>query len=165
MAQGHKQLPKTAIYCRSAIENDRNIEKQLQTIKEYAKKYDIESYKTYVDNGRRTSPVLSRPAFCELVRDICSGQIKTVIVTDNHRLSRTGKLDILIERFLIENDVEHIEINQKCDVAYSDFKRGIIDKNKYLALLNLLNIEPEPDLISWRPNSKKKPADCTAGKI
>ena len=163
MAQGNKQSRETAIYCRSTIKNDRNIEKQLQTLKKYAEKYNIETYKTYVDNGQRTSTILGRPAFLELVQDICSGRIKTVIVTDNHRLSRTGKLSILIERFLIENDVEHIEINQKCDVAYSDFKRGIIDKNKHLAMLNPLNIEPEPDLISWRPNSKKKPADHATG--
>ena len=138
------EIPTIAFYCRSAVKDDRKIEEQVKCFTRYASKHSIVNYKTYIDNGYSGASILNRAAFLELALDIQSGQIKTVIVVDNHRLSRSRNCAIEIERFFIGNNIEHIEVNQREKFLLSDVKSCVVDKNELLAALNLWDIKLEP---------------------
>ena len=140
------KMPRVALYCRTAVKNPAEITAQVKALENYAMQHHIENCEVYADDGHSGSTILGRPAFSCLTEDIRNGRIKTLIVTKNHRLSRDIKRSIEIEQFLIENQVEHIEITPQCDDSiYSDFEKGIIDKNKYLAMLESLNVESSFD--------------------
>jgi DNA invertase Pin-like site-specific DNA recombinase len=81
-------MPKvTALYCRSARNDQEAIDEQIKQLEKYCKDNDIKSFKHYIDiNQKGTSP--TRPALYLLRRDLEADKIDKVIVTSITRLSR-----------------------------------------------------------------------------
>ena len=76
---------KTAIYVRSALENDFSCETQLVICKGFLKPND--EYVIYSDNGYSANDK-EKPAFNEMLSAIKSGEIGTVIVYNIDRICR-----------------------------------------------------------------------------
>lgn len=76
---------KTAIYVRSALENDFSCETQLVICKAFLKPND--EYVIYSDNGYSANDK-EKPAFNEMLSAIKSGEIGTVIVYNIDRICR-----------------------------------------------------------------------------
>jgi len=83
---------KTALYCRSARENDAAIGKQAVIMRNYAKKHGFDNLALYVDNGA-SGLRFDRPALNRLEIHMAKRLIGTVMVSDISRLSR-NYLDI-----------------------------------------------------------------------
>lgn len=82
------KMPKvTALYCRSARNNQEAIDKQLNLLEQYCKDHDIKSFKPYIDINQKGTSV-TRPALYLLRSDLEAGKIDKVIVTSITRLTR-----------------------------------------------------------------------------
>ncbi|GHV10299.1 hypothetical protein FACS1894217_15720 [Clostridia bacterium] len=101
---------KTAIYTRLACADDERIEKQESELLKYA---EITGYKKcvcYRDNGK-SGVTLNRPELQDMLLDIESGVIDTVIVKDLARLSRNRLELVELINLLTENDALLISIS------------------------------------------------------
>ena len=78
----------TAFYCRSAVKDNRTIEKQKKQLTDYANNNDIKKYKFYIDNGF-SGVSMERPALKTMLEDIEKGEICAVYITHDSRLSRS----------------------------------------------------------------------------
>ena len=118
-----------AIYLRSSLEQNeesRNINNpdesdtianQRKYLREYAvsKGYDKNQLVEYVDDGH-TGTNFSRPAFQQLLSDIESGQVRTVIVKDFSRLGRDYiGVGEYVEQFFPLHSVRIISVNDGWD--------------------------------------------------
>ena len=78
---------KTAIYVRTAQENEMEIEAQIELCKDLL---DGEEFIVYADNGYSAHDQ-SRPAFKNMIKDIENGTVNKVIVYSIDRISRNFK--------------------------------------------------------------------------
>ena len=78
---------RTAIYCRTAVEDDDDIEYQIERLSEFAEDYGYINTTYYIDNGIN-GRTLNRPAMLRLIGDIKSGDIQYVLVTRADRIAR-----------------------------------------------------------------------------
>ena len=107
---------KTAIYVRSALENDFSCETQIVVCKGFLKPND--EYVIYSDNGYSTHSK-NRPAFKQMVKDIEDGKIDKVIV---QRLDRIGISLVSIsefQNFLDKYNATFVSITEKFDTSTS----------------------------------------------
>ena len=80
---------KTAIYCRAARADDEAIANQKAMLRNYAEENGHGEPSVYIDNGY-SGIGFNRPALTCLNEDINAGLVKTVIVKDFSRLSRSA---------------------------------------------------------------------------
>lgn len=107
---------KTAIYVRSALENDFSCETQIVVCKGFLKPND--EYVIYSDNGY-SAHSKNRPAFKQMVKDIEDGKIDKVIV---QRLDRIGRSLVSIndfQNFLDKYNATFVSITEKFDTSTS----------------------------------------------
>jgi len=95
----------TALYCRSAVKDDKAIHNQKATLKEYIKRNKIEKYEFYEDNGF-SGITLERPALKRLLDDVKNGRIGTIIISAGSVLSRDFEQSKSLERDFEINGVE-----------------------------------------------------------
>lgn len=81
------QKPRAAIYCRVATADQLSLERQRQSMLQFAKEKGFDAPAEYLDNGQKGT-MFYRPAFEQLAGDMLSGQIQTVLVKDLSRISR-----------------------------------------------------------------------------
>ena len=110
----------TALYCRLSHDDElkgesNSITNQKGMLSEYAEKRGFVNPKYYVDDGY-TGTNFNRPAFQELIRDIESGFVDTVIVKDMSRLGRDYlKVGYYTEVFFKDANVHFIAVNDGVD--------------------------------------------------
>lgn len=107
-------MKKAALYVRSSVQQDTQIQLQLDELKEYIRVRDFELYKEYVDKD--ASSIGDRSELEKMVSDAENGLFDVVIVTKLNRLSRDkGKMVELVKHFS-ELDVDCISIKENVDV-------------------------------------------------
>jgi len=79
--------PKTALYCRTAVQDSFAIEHQKDRLLQFAKENGYTNIAWYIDDGEKGN-TLNRPAMRQLIADIKLGKVKTVIVTGIDRIAR-----------------------------------------------------------------------------
>ena len=110
----------TALYCRLSVDDEldgdsNSIVHQKEMLGEYARKNNYNNVKFYVDDGY-SGTNFNRPAFKELIRDIDSGFVGTVIVKDMSRLGRDYlKVGYYSEGNFGEEGVHCIDVNDNVD--------------------------------------------------
>ncbi len=107
-------MKKAALYVRSSVQQDTQIQLQLDELKEYIRVHDFELYKEYVDKDALS--IGDRSELEKMVSDAEDGLFDVVIVTKLNRLSRDkGKMVELVKHFS-ELDVDCISIKENVDV-------------------------------------------------
>lgn len=110
----------TALYCRLSVDDELNgesnsITHQKEMLEEYAQKNNFYNIKFYVDDGY-SGTNFNRPAFKELIKNIDSGLVGTVIVKDMSRLGRDYlKVGYYSEVYFGEAGVHFIAVNDNVD--------------------------------------------------
>ena len=110
----------TALYCRLSVDDELNgesnsITHQKEMLEEYAQKNNFYNIKFYVDDGY-SGASFNRPAFKELIKNIDSGIVGTVIVKDMSRLGRDYlKVGYYSEVYFGEAGVHFIAVNDNVD--------------------------------------------------
>lgn len=110
----------TALYCRLSVDDElvgdsNSIVHQKEMLGEYARKNNYNNVKFYVDDGY-SGTNFNRPSFKELIRDIDSGLVGTVIVKDMSRLGRDYlKVGYYSEVYFGEAGVHFIAVNDNVD--------------------------------------------------
>ena len=110
----------TALYCRLSVDDELNgesnsITHQKEMLEEYAQKNNFYNIKFYVDDGY-SGTSFNRPAFKELIKNIDSGIVGTVIVKDMSRLGRDYlKVGYYSEVYYGEAGVHFIAVNDNVD--------------------------------------------------
>lgn len=110
----------TALYCRLSVDDELNgesnsITHQKEMLEEYAQKNNFCNIKFYVDDGY-SGTNFNRPAFKELIKNIDSGLVGTVIVKDMSRLGRDYlKVGYYSEVYFGEAGVHFIAVNDNVD--------------------------------------------------
>jgi len=111
---------KTAIYCRTAIEDDGEIEYQMDRLSEFAEDYGYINTSYYIDNGKN-GRTLNRPAMSRLIEDIRNGDIQYVLVTRADRIARDlgtiNKWTMLVE----ENGVKCVSLDSLSNPERGEF--------------------------------------------
>lgn len=101
----------TALYSRSATDDQQAIDKQKDELAKYCKDNDIQNYKHYVDNNQ-SGISRNRPALDQLTKDLRADEIDKVIVTDISRLSRDKNLfDSLLNSDIKANGAKLITLD------------------------------------------------------
>ena len=115
----------TALYCRLSVDDELNgesnsITHQKEMLEEYAQKNNFCNIKFYVDDGY-SGTNFNRPAFKELIKNIDSGIVGTVIVKDMSRLGRDYlKVGYYSEVYFGEAGVHFIAVNDNVDNTIED---------------------------------------------
>ena len=110
----------TALYCRLSKDDGTNnesmsISTQKTMLKEYAKRNGFLNCRFYVDDGY-SGTNYDRPAFQQLIEDICNGEVATLITKDLSRLGRNYlETGTYIEVFFPNHNVRYIAINDGVD--------------------------------------------------
>ena len=110
----------TALYCRLSKDDGTNNESmsigtQKTMLKEYAKRNGFLNCQFYVDDGY-SGTNYDRPAFQQLIEDIRSGEISTLITKDLSRLGRNYlETGTYIEVFFPNHNVRYIAVNDGVD--------------------------------------------------
>ncbi|GHU87731.1 hypothetical protein FACS1894202_02540 [Clostridia bacterium] len=104
-----EKIAKTAIYTRLACADDERIEEQESKLVKFAESNGYRQCVCYRDNGK-SGVTLNRPELQDMLLDVESGVIETVIVQDLARLSRNClQLEELVN-LLTANDVLLISV-------------------------------------------------------
>ena len=114
---------KTALYCRTAQQDDFAIENQLNRLMSFASEKGYENLSAYIDNGG-SGLTLNRPAMNILIEDINEGIVETVIVTSTCRIARDFAVMLDFMKVLnranvpcVSLDCGGIEIKPEIDAA------------------------------------------------
>lgn len=128
-------MSKTAIYTRISRSDDNSynisIENQIKGITDYCSKHHLNIVKTYKDIGY-SGGNFNRPGFKEMLNDIDSGIIDTIVVKD---LSRFGRNHLEVGTYLDEifliNNIRFIAIDDNYD------NKGLMDE--FSSFKNIFN--------------------------
>lgn len=131
----------TAIYVRLSLENggkgdEATIENQIDVCKEYVSACpDLQLVKVYQDNGY-TGTSMHRPAFDELMADVKSGLISTIVVRDLSRFGRNYiETGTYLERIFPRLNVRFISVKEQFDTLKVDGT----NESLMVPLQNLIN--------------------------
>lgn len=92
-----------------------SIDEQTERLKAYCKAKGFKKYKEYTDGGF-SGGSLDRPALTQLLKDVKSGKVKTVMVYKLDRLSRSQKDTLyIIEDVLLKNDCGFVSLTENFD--------------------------------------------------
>ncbi len=114
-----------AVYCRLSSDDGRDGESnsiinQKLMLEKYASDNNLGETRTYTDDGY-TGTNFKRPAFQQMITDIDSGYIHTVLVKDLSRLGRDYvNVGNYIENYFPERDVRFIAVNDLVDSVDGD---------------------------------------------
>lgn len=90
---------------------------QTEKLTKYIDALDLKLYKNYIDAGH-SGAKLERPALQEMIHDIESGLISTVVVLKLDRLARSQKITLhLIEDIFDKNGVAFISMQESFDTS------------------------------------------------
>lgn len=117
-----------ACYVRVSTENqleNYSIEEQISRLKAYCKAKDYVIVKIYTDGGYSGGNI-NRPALQQMLKDILSKSIDSVVVYKLDRLSRSQKdtLNLIEDNFLAHN-VDFVSVNENFDTS-TPFGRAMI---------------------------------------
>lgn len=119
---------KAGCYVRVSTENqieNYSIDEQISRLKAYCKAKDYVIVKFYVDGGWSGGNT-NRPALQQMLKDIQTGAIDTVVVYKLDRLSRSQKDTLnLIEDSFLANNVNFVSVNENFDTS-TPFGRAMI---------------------------------------
>jgi DNA invertase Pin-like site-specific DNA recombinase len=110
----------TALYCRLSKDDgtsneSMSISTQKTMLKEYADRNNFRNCQYYIDDGY-SGTNYDRPAFKQLIEDICDGEVSTLITKDLSRLGRNYlETGTYIEVFFPDHNVRYIAINDGVD--------------------------------------------------
>jgi DNA invertase Pin-like site-specific DNA recombinase len=111
-------VPKTAIYCRTARKSAKGISAQREMLTRYANEHGCCDYSVFVDDGVVGSHI-DRPAFQAVLAEIRAGDIKRVLTKDISRLCRNPILCAKVLSTFRQYEVELISVsdgfNSKAD--------------------------------------------------
>ncbi len=125
-----------ALYCRLSHDDElsgdsNSIINQKQILSDYAEKHGLNKYKFYVDDGI-SGTTFDREGFQNMIADIESGKIGTVIVKDMSRFGRDYlKVGYYTEVMFAEHDIHFIAVNDGVDSERED--------NDFTPIRNLFN--------------------------
>ncbi|NMM65217.1 recombinase family protein [Clostridium sp. P21] len=110
------QIRKAAMYARYSSDNprDESIDAQVRTIKDYAKKNNIEIVKIYVDRAK-SATADKIPEFQQMIKDSALGIFDVVIVHKLDRFSRDKYHSILYKRKLKANGAKLLSVMENLD--------------------------------------------------
>lgn len=126
----------TALYCRLSQEDlhageSGSIQNQKMILQKYAEEHHFLNLKFFIDDGA-SGVSFERRGLQEMLREVESGHVGTVITKDLSRLGRNYlKTGELIEIIFPENEVRYIAINDGVDTAGDD--------NEFAPLRNWFN--------------------------
>lgn len=129
----------TALYCRLSRDDktdkeSNSIANQKKMLSAYAHERHLGSTKFYVDDGF-TGTNFNRPGFQELLEDIETGYVSTVIVKDLSRLGREYlQVGYYTETYFPDHDVRFIAINDNVDCI-----NGATDMDDFTPIKNIIN--------------------------
>ena len=110
----------TALYCRLSRDDgaeceSNSIANQKRMLEKKAKEYGLKNTRCYVDDGY-TGTNFNRPGFQQMLDDIESGYITTVMVKDLSRLGRYAPtVGMYMDSYFPEHDVRFIAVNDLVD--------------------------------------------------
>jgi hypothetical protein len=118
---GMKMRPKrkTAIYCRTALEDDIKIAAQKRLLRAYAEEHDYTDIILYRDCGAAGN-TLDRPALNRLTSDIATGEISAVLVTNTSRIARNFTLVSEWLEILDKHEVALIAAQDGAEVSHTE---------------------------------------------
>ncbi len=125
-----------ALYCRLSHDDElsgdsNSIINQKQILSDYAEKHGLNKYQFYVDDGI-SGTTFDREGFQNMIADIESGKIGTVIVKDMSRFGRDYlKVGYYTEVMFAEHDIHFIAVNDGVDSERED--------NDFTPIRNLFN--------------------------
>jgi len=102
--------PKTALYCRTAVQDSSIIEHQKDRLLRFAKENGYINIAWYIDDGEKGN-TFNRPAMQRLIADIKLSKVKTVIVTGIDRIARGILPFAEWQRLLQERDTRCISLD------------------------------------------------------
>lgn len=121
-------LPRCGCYARVSTENqleNYSIDEQIDRLKAYCKAKGYPVTKFYIDGGYSGGNI-NRPGLQQMLSDINSGYINTIIVYKLDRLSRSQKDTLfLIEDKFLAAGVDFVSINENFDTS-TPFGRAMI---------------------------------------
>jgi len=135
-------MSKGAVYARSAVRDNKNINSQVKSSTEFGRKLGVDVAKIYIDSGK-PGTTISRPSLTQLLADARARKFDTLISSDPTRLARNANVYKSINKELKSAGVKNIYVNQTDDAnefadsvseAFADFdwqlrssmvKRGI----------------------------------------
>lgn len=95
-----------ALYCRSAVKNNKLIKKQKDWLIAYAKESNVKNYKFYIDNGF-SGTSMERPDLTRLLADVANNSVTEIAVTYEHVLSRGFVLFDALRQTFKESGVKY----------------------------------------------------------
>lgn len=133
----------TALYIRVSTdrqsEEGYSIEAQQKKLEKWCELKDVKNYKLYIDGGWSGSNI-NRPQIQELIDDIKSNKVETVVVYKLDRLSRSQKDTVsMLEDIFIPNKVNFISLNENFDTS-SPYGKAMIGILSVFAQLERENI-------------------------
>ncbi|MFI3307841.1 MAG: recombinase family protein [Mycoplasmatota bacterium] len=124
-------IKKTALYTRLSREDAKegisnSIENQITGLLNYANENKLEVYKTYIDDGY-TGSNSNRPGFQDLLNDMRTKKINTIIIKDFSRLSRNMYEALELLKFIFpENNMRVISLSDKFDSNKNDIDFNVL---------------------------------------
>ena len=109
-AQGPEPTPKTALYCRTATQDDFAIKNQSDRLAAFALTNGYDNLDLYIDNSE-SGTTLCRPAMNRLIDDIQKGTTQTVIVTNISRIARGFDVMLDFVKVLNKADVPCVSLD------------------------------------------------------
>ena len=131
---------KVALYCRTAREDDNAINEQKQMLTIYAGKQGFNDLAIYTDKGE-SGIRFEQPSLLQLLSDIETGTVDTVIVYNFSRFSRNAlEMGRFIEGVFPKYGVRFISVVDGFDSAeYENMADYTASVNPIRAILNLYN--------------------------
>ena len=111
----------TALYERLSVYDDQknesvSIAHQKSMLEDYARKNGFANIRHFTDDGV-TGTSFNRPGLNEMIEDVKSGKISTVIIKDQSRIGRDVVEVGLLKRTFEDNDVRFIAAEDGLDTA------------------------------------------------
>ena len=119
MIMAEKENAKVGIYARVSTEEQVkegfSIRGQIEKLSDYAKIRDWEIYNIYSDDGISGKNITERPAINNMIKDIISGKVDTVLVFKVDRLTRNTRDLIELVDIFNKNNCDFISLMESID--------------------------------------------------
>lgn len=144
-----------ALYCRISKMDDSkdysvSIKGQIEILEKFAVENGFTKTKLYIDDGE-SGALFDRPGYLEMIEDIESGEVGTVVVKDHSRLGRDRlTIGYLLEVFFTEHQIRYMTADRKIDTA----TRGIPDELAFEDVFNEWHVKRTSEKIKQRNRQK-----------
>ncbi len=127
----HEPDKTIALYCRLSNADKTNndysisIQNQMDILNSYSKEHGFSNTQFYIDDGI-SGAYSDRPGYMDMINDIESGKVNTVIVKDHSRLGRDRlSIGYLLEILFLEKQVRYITADGKVDTGLYGVPDGL----------------------------------------